>query len=832
MSGSRPVGTDSGITQHGTRADDSEEPGLPSHARVVVIGGGVAGASAIYHLARMGWTEAVLLERSELTSGSTWHAAGNCPNFATDESLMRLQRYSNRLYSRLGKEVGCPIDYHVTGAVRLAKGADRMHEFRHIAGMARRLGIGFAMLDRDEIRARFPFVELDGVLGAQWDPDDGDIDPAQLTQAFAKGARDLGARILRFCRVTAIGALPDGSWRIESTEGAIRAEVVVNAAGYRAAEVGAMLGRDLPCVAIAHQYLVTEPIRALADRSGKLPLLRDPDEGWYLRQEREGLLLGIYEQEPVAPWQEALPTDFAFQLFPDDLARLASPMEFAMRRVPLLGAAGVRRVINGPIPYTPDGNPLIGPTPGLRNAFECCVFSFGIAQGGGAGKAVAEWVVEGETEWDLWPADPRRFTGHITQATTLVRALDVYRNEYAIAYPWEERISGRPARASPLFARLRAQGAEFGERNGWECALRFGDAGETRAPAGFGRPAWFAAVGAECRAVMNRVGLLEIPGSSRFEIGGDGAAEWLDNLLASRLPEAGRVAVGLCCSARGSLLSVLAVARLAEDRFWVMGYPEAEWHDRDWLQCHLPKDGSVGLTDLTASHDRLIIAGPESSELLCQLSPDAGLAEGRARLIEIGPARIMWLGVCGFGEAGFELHVPNEYAICIHDRICTAGANLDLRPIGLYAAESLRLEMAAHAWKRDVLVGFSPMEAGWSQAIDFAKPRFVGRDALMRERAAVPRWRFAALRVQAGETLPLAGASVFHGHECIGKVTSGGFGHRIEGAIALGYVRPDCAAAGTRVGVDILGECVPATVAGLPLYRCSGGIVAAGGIAG
>ena len=396
---------------------------LPSHARVVVIGGGIAGCSALYHLAKLGYSDAVLLERHELTSGSTWHAAGNCPNFSGSWSIMKLQRYSTQLYRRLAAEVDYPLGYHVTGAIRLAQSPVRMQEFHHVTSMARLQGIEFEMLTPSEIGRRYPFIELHGLAGGQWDPDDGDIDPAQLTQAFAKGARDLGARIVRFCPVTAIGARPGGEWRIETPQGSITAEVVVNAAGYRAAEVAAMVGRDLPCVALSHQYLVTEDIAALAARADKLPLLRDPDDSYYLRQERHGLLLGPYEREPRAHWLDRLPDDFSFQLFPDDLDRLNWHIEAAIARVPLLRSAGIKKVINGPIPYTPDGNPLIGPAPGLRNFFECCVFSFGIVQGGGAGKALAEWIVEGETEWDLWSLDPRRFTGHVGKEYTADKSL-------------------------------------------------------------------------------------------------------------------------------------------------------------------------------------------------------------------------------------------------------------------------------------------------------------------------------------------------------------------------------------------------------------------------
>ncbi len=369
---------------------------MKGHARVVVIGGGVVGCSALYHLARLGWTDVLLLERDELTAGSTWHAAGNCPNFATAWSLLKLQRYSTALYARLAREVGYDINYHVTGSIRLAHTADRVDEFRHVRSQARALGLEFELLSPQEIRQRHPFIELDGIRAGLWDPADGDIDPAQLTQALAKGARDLGAQIQRGTAVSALRALPDGGWRIETPSGAIETEYVVNAAGYRGGEVAAMIGEYLPIVSLSHQYLVTEDIAELAARGAvRLPLLRDPDVSYYLRQERHGLLLGPYEDRARAHWLEGLPADFAHQLFEDDLGRIERYIEAACARVPLLKSVGVRRVINGPIPYAPDGNPLIGPAPGVRNFFHCCAFTFGIVQAGGAGRVIAEWVVNG-----------------------------------------------------------------------------------------------------------------------------------------------------------------------------------------------------------------------------------------------------------------------------------------------------------------------------------------------------------------------------------------------------------------------------------------------------
>jgi dimethylglycine dehydrogenase len=795
---------------------------LPSHVRVVIIGGGIAGCSALYHLAKMGWSDAVLLERNELTSGSTWHAAGNCPNFSGSWSIMKLQRYSTQLYRRLGAEVDYPVGYHVTGAIRLAQNRARMEEFRHVASMAGHQGIDFEMLTLAEIRDRYPFIELHGLEGGQWDPDDGDVDPAQLTQAFAKGARDSGAKIFRFCPVTAIGRTPGGDWRIETPQGAVIAEIVVNAAGFRAAEIGALVGRDLPCVALAHQYLVTEDIEALASRPQKLPLLRDPDDSYYLRQERDGLLLGPYEREPRAHWLDGVPEDFSFQLFPDDLDRLAWHIEAAMARVPLLREAGIKKVINGPIPYTPDGNPLIGPAPGLRNFYECCVFSFGIVQGGGAGKALAEWVVEGETEWDLWSVDPRRFTGHVTKTYTTAKALELYRHEYAIGFPFEERPAGRPAKTSPLHERLRDKGALFGARNGWERATWFPrSTAEAREELTFHRPHWFDTVAEECRAVAERVAVLDLPGFSKFEVTGPGAAQWLDELVTGALPALGRVALNYACTSKGGLLTEITITRLAEDRFWLIGSAAAEWHDQDWLTHHLPSDGSVRLANLTAEYGTLVVAGPRSRAVLASLSSadfsTPAFPWRSARMVELGPAQALALRISYVGELGWELHLPMRHLADVYDRVWRAGETEGIRDIGIYAVDSLRLEKCYRSWKQDLEIGYSPLAASLDRFVKLDKPSFIGRLALLREKEHGPATRFVPLLVEGEVDAPYC-STVISDDRRVGIVTSAGFGHRIDRAIALAYVRRDVAIEGRRVQIEILGERVAATVAREPLY--------------
>ncbi|HXH03334.1 MAG TPA: FAD-dependent oxidoreductase [Candidatus Competibacteraceae bacterium] len=797
---------------------------LPGQTRVVVIGGGAVGCSVLYHLTEKGWRDVLLLERNELTSGSTWHAAGNCPNFSSNWELLRLQDYSTRLYRRLAELADYPINYHITGSVRLAHGAERMEEYRLVCGKGRYIGVEFELLGLQELKVLYPFIELHDLRGALWDPHDGDIDPAQLTQALARAARNAGARIVRFCAVRDLRQRPSGEWEVITDRGTVVAEIVVNAAGYYAPRIGAMMGRELPSVVLEHQYLVTAELPALAGRDGKLPLLRDPDDSYYLRQERSALLLGPYEHRGAqARWSAGLPEDFAFQLFADDLERIESYIEAACRRVPILAEAGIQKVINGPIPYTPDGNPLIGPVPGVRNAYECCVFSFGITQAGGAGKLLADWIVEGEPEWELWSCDPRRFTGHVTPAYTLAKAIEVYENEYAIGFPNEERPAGRPARTSPTYPRLAAKGARFGARNGWERPTWFPRPDDDpQPPPTFGRPHWFAAVAEECRAVQERAGLLDLTGLTRFELSGPGAIAWLDRLLCSRLPRVGRVGLAYLCTPRGRILSEATVARLAEDRFWLMSAAAGEWHDRDWLMQHLPGDGSVRLEELTTRYGTLVLVGPAARAILSRLT-DTPLDSARfpwlsVRPLVIGTSRIQALRVNYVGELGWELHVPMESMLPVYDALHAAGAAHGLRDFGLYAQDALRLEKCYRSWKQDLSIESSPFEAALERFVDLDKADFIGRAALLQERAAGVARRLVPLLVDAAGADACSGALVYASDAVVGYVSSGGYGHRIQRSIALAYVGSAHAVPGTTLSVAIGAERRPATVAREPLY--------------
>jgi dimethylglycine dehydrogenase len=799
---------------------------MKSQAKAVVIGGGAVGCSALYHLTQLGWSDVVLLERDELTAGSTWHAAGNCPNFSTSWSILKLQRYSTGLYARLAAETGYDINYHLTGSIRLAHTTDREDEFRHVLGQARAQGTEFELLSPAQIRERHPFLDLDDIRLGLWDPYDGDIDPAQLTQALAKGARDRGASIYRHTRVTAIRELASGGWRLETTTGPIDAGFVINAAGYRGGEVAQMIGEYLPIVTLSHQYLLTEDIPELVARGReRLPLVRDPDVSYYLRQERHGLLLGPYESRGKAHWLEGPPAEFAHQLFADDLPRIEHYIEAACARVPLLGSVGVKRVINGPIPYAPDGNPLLGPAAAARNFFHCCAFTFGIVQAGGAGRIIAEWVVNGEPDWDVWPLDCRRYLPFANRSYALAKGLETYQHEYAIAYPQEERPAGRPAKTSPIYDRLQGRGAVFGARGGWERALYYrSSADPPGAECSFRRPHWHRAVARECAAVADGVALLELPGFAKFEVAGAGAAGWIDHLVAGPVPHVGRCALSYFCSPRGGIVSEMTVSRLAEHRFWLMSAAAAERHDEHWLRSHLTQRWpAVELGNVTPRYGSLILVGPGSRAVLARVA-DADLSNDAfpwlaVRALPVGYTEALAMRVNYVGELGWELHVPIEHLLAVHQLLLEAGEDFGLAHFGLYAMDSLRLEKCYRSWKADLTTEYTPLMASLERFVRLDKSTdFIGREALRREAAAGPKERFVPLLVEARDADAQAVSVVYHGSENVGLVTSGGYGYRLDRSIALAYVRTDLAAEGTELEVEILGERCRATVGREPLY--------------
>ncbi|MBS0580521.1 MAG: FAD-dependent oxidoreductase [Proteobacteria bacterium] len=797
---------------------------MVERVRVLIIGGGAVGCSCLYHFAQLGWSDVLLVERNELTSGSTWHAAGNCPTFSTGWGILKLQQYSAALYRRLSAAAEYPINYHVTGSVRLAHTTERMDEYQYVRGLAEANGLNYEILSPAQLRERHPLVALEGLHGALWDPNDGDIDPAQLTQALAAAARARGARVQRFTQVTGLEQLPAGDWRVRTDRGDYLAEVVVNAAGYRAGEVMALLGQALPIVTMSHQYLVTEAVPELAGRSARVPLLRDPDVSYYLRQEGGGFILGPYEQQATAMWLAGIPEDFSYRLWDDALERLEPYIEAAFARVPPLARAGVKRVVNGPIPYSPDGLPYVGPAYGLANFYHCNTFSFGIAQAGGAGKALAEWVVNGGPEWDLWSIDPRRFTGYASTTYTLAKAIETYQNEYAPAYPCEERPAGRPLRTSPLHERLQHAGAHFGVRGGWERALWYDGEGSVPATLSFRRDRnWMPHVAAEVRAVRTAVGLMDLPGFTKFMIGGPGAQDYLDRLVCSRLPAPGRIALAYALTEQGGILSEFTLTRLAPETFYAVSAAIAEHHDDDVLRRGLPRDGSVRIERVSESLGTLVLAGPRAREVLQQVTA-ADLSNGAfpwltARRITVATAAVIALRVNYVGELGWELHVHGQDLAGVYDALVEAGARCGMRHFGMYAMDSLRIDKCYRGWKSDLETGYTPFEACLDRFVDLSKGDFIGKAALMHEKARGTARRLVPLLLdEPGDADAPYCSGIFAGARRVGLATSGLWSHTLERSVVLAYLDAQYATEGTALSVDILGRRCAATVAREPLF--------------
>ncbi|MEP3231288.1 MAG: FAD-dependent oxidoreductase [Hyphomicrobiales bacterium] len=791
---------------------------LPTQARVVIIGGGVVGVSSLYHLAKAGWTDCVLLEKNELTAGSTWHAAGNCPNFSNSWAVLNMQRYGLEMYRTLADDVNYPMNYHVTGSVRLAHSMERMQEFERVAGMGRAQGLDLKVCTPQELKGINPFIELHDLEGGLWDPLDGDIDPAQLTQAMAKGARDMGQKIIRFCPST--GVSRDGDeWVVHTDKGDIRCEFVVNAAGYYAQRVGEWFkpfgGRTVPMVTMSHQYMLSGEIPELEawtkEQGHKMPLIRDVDISYYLRQDKNGLNLGPYERNCKAHWvspEDPLPDDFSFQLYPDDLDRLEFYMEDAMARCPLLGTQGIERVINGPIPYAPDGLPLIGPMPGVKNAFEAHCFTFGIAQGGGAGKVLAEWITEGATEWDMWAVDPRRYTDYCDHDHCTQKAMETYGHEYAMHFPHHEWPAGRDKKLSANHAKLLELGGQMGAYNGWERANWFakdGDDTSEEATQTWNRKGpWEPRIREECEAVRDHCGVLDMPGFSRYVLKGEGAAEWLRGMVTGGLPKVGRLNLGYFADHRGRIVTEMSVMRHGDDLFTLMTAAVAQWHDLEWLQKHLPDDGSLSLTDHTLDYAVLLVTGPKARDILAPLTDgDLSLPWLTHQKATINGITVLLARVSFAGELGWEIHGATADMPELYEAVLGAGAT----PFGMYALNSLRLEKGYRTWKGDLSTDYTMFEGGLDRFIKLDKEQdYPGKQALMSEKQQGAKKRFVTMTVDLEEFDAPYMSTVWSGDEVVGEITSGGYGYRVDKAIALGIVRSDLAESGNTLEIEVYGK--------------------------
>ena len=793
-------------------------------ARIVIVGGGIAGCSLAYHLTQLGESDVLLLEQHELTSGTTWHAAGLCTQYSGSYNLMSLLRRSVELYRSLEAETGLPVPYQLTGSLRLAGSSDRLDEAEQVKGVAEQVGVPFEIVSAERTRELFPLLSPDGSLPAAYLPTDGWVDPATVANALARHAQRLGAQIRRRAGVTGM-RFEHGGWELDTSAGEVRAGTVVIASGQWSRQVARMAGADLPIAPLEHQYVLTAAIDGLPARTAQLPVLRDPDESYYVRQDGEGLLVGPFEQE-ATPWAlDGIPRGFANRLLKTNLPRITPNLEAAERRIPVLAEAALVKTINGPDAYTPDGRCLMGPIPGRRNLFALCGFSFfGIVYSGGAGSYAAEWLVDGQPSDSMWELDVRRF-GDYARSTRYVvdRARDGYAREYAVRFPEEERPAGRPLKTGPLHDRLLARGAVYGARFGWERPLWFAKGGADRDVYSFRRGSWHDAVGEECRAVRSAVGVLDQTSFAKFELSGHGAEAALDRLCANALPQAvGRMALTQLCTPKGGIEADVTVTRVADDRFYVVSAAATESHDLSWLESHLPEDGSVRLANLTGRHGVLTLAGPRSRDLLASLTRADVSREAfpffTGREIDVAMAPVLALRVSYVGELGYELHHPVEYQRHLYDAVCEAGAALGLVDFGYRALDSMRLEKAYRLWGADMSADWTPLQAGLGRFVRLDKGDFIGREALLAAKARGPERELACLVVDADDADCHGFEPVFDRADPIAYVASGGYGHTVEQSIALAYLPVAKAVPGTELEIGVLGERRRATVVEQPLY--------------
>ena len=797
---------------------------MTQHARALVIGGGVVGVGTLYHLAHKGWADSVLLERKELTSGSTWHAAGLLPLFNMSYSVGQIHKYSVNLYGRLQEETGQDVGLRTVGNIRLAMTPDRMDEYRQYAGVARTIGVNVEFLTPDEVRELWPLAVTDGLLGAIRHPDDGYIQPAELTQALARGARQAGAVIHRQTCVTGIERTPAGEWLVRTDQGDWIAEHVVSATGNFARRTGAMVGLDLPVLPVQHQYIVTEAHPDIRERQQnglpEMGVLRESDGSWYMREEAGGLLLGPYERGAPACYIDGPHPESEYELFNGDLDRLLPHVESAVRRVPAFGELGIKRIYNGAIAYTPDGSPIVGPAWDVPNFWLNEGHSFGITAAAGAGWQLAEWIVEGEPTIDMLGVDSRRFGDYATGAYLKAKNEEAYANVFTVHYPDEERPAGRPLRTAPCHGRMRELGAVFGQKFGWERPNWFAPEGVPREDHwSFRRSRWFEHVGAECRNVRDNVGVQDMTAFAQARVSGPGAAAFLDRLVANRLPRLGRVGLCHALNSRGGVHSEFTIHREAADRFYLVSAGAFQRLDHDWLRRQMPTDGSVRFDNLTTAMGVLVVAGPKSRELLSRVC-DVDLSNqafrwltGKDATVGLAPAKLLRLNFVG--ELGWEIHHGLEYQNAILDALMEAGQDLGVAPFGIRAMDALRVEKSYRMIGTELSIEYAALESGLDRFVRLDKGDFTGRDGLLAWHNRGFDNAFATLVVDGPADADAIGNNpLYLDGEMIGRATSGNYGFRLEQSLALAMLRPEHAVEGAAFEIEILGERYPARVVG------------------
>ena len=797
---------------------------MKSQAKVVVIGGGVVGVSALYHLAKKGWgEEVVLIEKGELTSGSTWHAAGLLPLFNMSYSVGQIHKYSVELYKDLEKETGQQVGFSQVGNLRLAMNHERMDEYFQYAATAKTIGIDVNFLTPDEVKAIWPLCETDNLVGAILHPEDGYIQPADLTQAMAKGARARGATIYRNTAVLSIEQTSQGGWKIETNKGNITCDHVVSATGNYARQTGAMVGLDIPVMPVEHQYIVTEPHPEIINRQNsglpEMAVLRESDGSWYLREENGGFILGPYEKGAPCCYVDGPNPDAEYELFQEDIDRLMPHIEAAMARVPAFAEVGFKQVYNGAIAYTPDGNPIIGPAWDIDNFWLSEGHSFGITAAGGAGWQLAEWIIEGEPTIDMLGVEPRRFGDYVSKDYLIDKTEEAYSHVFIIHYPDEEREAGRPLKTAPCYQRLKSMGAVFGQKFGWERANWFIDGEmEQEDHWSFRRSKWFDAVGKEVTNVTNNVGVLDMTAFAKCRISGKHALKFLDNLLANKIPQkSGQIALCHALNSNGGIHSEFTVLKEKEESYYLVSAGALQRLDHDYIKKYMSQDDDVHYLNLTDEKGVLVLAGPKSRELLERVSDHDFSNEVfpwlSAQEIEIDDCRITAMRVNYVGELGWELHHELNDQNKIFDKLFENGSDLGLKPFGIRAMDSMRFEKSYRMVGTELSIEYSAFESSMDRFIQTDKENFLGKESLLAWQKKNNQSRLVTLEVDEIKDADVLGnnAVTIEG-QLIGRATGGNFGYRVNKSLALAMLDIEKAEVGTRCSIDILGEIHPATV--------------------
>lgn len=800
---------------------------MKTHAQAVVIGGGLVGCSILYHLAKLGWKEVVLLERDELTSGSTWHAAAGIHGLHDHNNISRLQYYTLKLYAELEAETGQSCGVHQPGGIYLACNQDRVHQLRIQAAKASAFDAEFYEISRSEVLDLHPLLQIDNVLCAMYEPLSGHVDPSGVTHAYASGARQLGAEIHRFTKVIETNSRADGGWDVVTPKGTIHADFVVNAAGLWAREVAALAGFTLPLIAMEHQYFVTEEIADIAQLSRELPSVADRDQEYYMRQEGNGLLVGAYEADGRVWSEHGTPLDFGHDLLPPDLERIEANVLRACERVPALAEAGIKQVINGPMIWSPDSSALLGPVPSLKNYFVCCGIIPGFSQSAGLGLTVAQWLIEGEPELDMFAWDVSRFGTWANHEFTKARALDTYASRFRIHFPFEERAAGRPLKTRPVYEMQKSMGAVFGLSYGWEHPHWFAAPGtEAVDQFSFTRPNWFANVGEECRALRDSLGVLDISNFAKYEITGPNAANWLDRIVANHVPDMpGRTCLAPLLSLRGGLSGDFTIARVSAERIVMIGSGIAEdYHKRIFAQ-YLPAKG-VSFRSATEALVGFNIAGPNARELLQRLIGQPLSNEEfpfmRNMLADIDGYQAILIRVSFSGDLGYEMYVEEKNQLSLYRSILEQGADWDLKPVGTRALGSLRIEKGYGSWGREYSPEWYPHESNLARLVKTDKAEFFGKTAWLAVKDQPPRQLLCSFSLETDDADAWGGETIYQNGQYVGRVTSGAYGFSVKQSIALGYVNADLVNHDAQYEIAVLGMPQKARLLREPLFDPKG----------